>query len=250
MLAEYEDPGSDVGRYENAGMGFFGSRLAAVCWSERSEGGPGRISVAKGASGSGGFLVVNMLDVLLAKRKRPRRRAEGSQTRKWMTVTIETGANSFLKSVQYWNASWGSIGGFYLFIYIGQPAKRILRPPWCSVSWTNYIYNVVMHAHDIRMSIVRLAQRWHWPPASRKCKGRAGQGPQKYAYWWALINHADGRIQLSHMLLLLFIHLSLLCIIKSSRGTSRRWWWYTTWMALRIISQFAWETCVGKPGLQ
>ena len=31
MLAEYEDPGSDVGRYENAGMGFFGSRLAAVC---------------------------------------------------------------------------------------------------------------------------------------------------------------------------------------------------------------------------
>lgn len=31
MLPEYVDPGSVAGRYENAGAGFFGSRLAAVC---------------------------------------------------------------------------------------------------------------------------------------------------------------------------------------------------------------------------
>lgn len=47
ILPEYVEPGSVAGKYENAGAGFFGSRLAADCWTEMSGGGPGRISVAR-----------------------------------------------------------------------------------------------------------------------------------------------------------------------------------------------------------
>jgi len=50
MFPAYVDPGSVAGRYEKAG--FFGSRLIVDCCKDKSEGGPGRISVARAASPS------------------------------------------------------------------------------------------------------------------------------------------------------------------------------------------------------
>jgi hypothetical protein len=50
IFPAYVDPGSVAGRYEKTG--FFGSRLTVDCCKDKSEGGPGRISVARAASPS------------------------------------------------------------------------------------------------------------------------------------------------------------------------------------------------------
>jgi hypothetical protein len=50
IFPAYVDPGSVAGRYEKTG--FFGSRLTPDCCKDKSEGGPGRISVARAASPS------------------------------------------------------------------------------------------------------------------------------------------------------------------------------------------------------